>query len=95
VRSLRLALPAFFALTIASAVVKGQIPAAGRGAAPVQEPPKNLQVLPKEMPRPQVIAVMQAFSAGLGVACTHCHVEVPGAQPDFASETSSKRRPLV
>jgi hypothetical protein len=80
------------ALATASVVATGQTPGAGRGAAPAQEPPKNLQVLPKDMPRPQVIAVMQAFTAGLGVGCTHCHVEVPGAQPDFASDDKPEKK---
>ena len=47
----------------------------GRGG----EPPKNLQVLPKDMTRQQVVAVMQGFTAALGVRCEHCHVE--GATP--------------
>jgi hypothetical protein len=92
VRSLCLVLTTFFALAAGSTPVKGQTPGAGRGAAPAQEPPKNLQVLPKDMPRPQVIGVMQAFTAGLGVGCTHCHVEVPGAQPDFASDDKPEKK---
>ena len=58
----------------------------------MQEPPKNLQVLPKETPRPQVIAIMQAFSAGLGVGCEHCHVANPGAQPDFATDDKAEKK---
>lgn len=38
-------------------------------------PPKNLQVLPKEMTRQQVQAVMMNFTAALGVRCEHCHME--------------------
>lgn len=44
----------------------------GRGGG---EPPKNLQVLPKDMPRQQVTALMNTFTAALGVRCEHCHVE--------------------
>ena len=48
----------------------------GRGG----EPPKNLQVLPKDMPRQQVVAIMGGFTAALGVNCAHCHAEAaPGA----------------
>jgi tetratricopeptide (TPR) repeat protein len=43
----------------------------GRGG----EPPKNLQVLPKDMPRQQVVALMNTFTAALGVRCEHCHME--------------------
>ena len=45
---------------------------AGRGAAAV---PQNLQVLPKDMPQPQVLQTMQAFVAALGVQCGYCHVQ--------------------
>ena len=37
------------------------------------QPPKNLQVLPKEMSRQDVVAVMRTFTAGLGVQCEFCH----------------------
>src|SRR5438105_10773498 len=48
----------------------------GRGAAP---PPVNLQVLPKDWTRQQVVQVMQGFNMALGVACSYCHVEMVGA----------------
>lgn len=47
--------------------------------APLQPPqppaPRNLQVLPKGSSQQDVLAVMQQFTRGLGVACTYCHVE--------------------
>ena len=53
----------------------------GRGG----EAPKNLQVLPKGMPRQQVVAIMGGFTQALGVNCAHCHAEAeagaPGAPP--------------
>ena len=52
---------------------------AGRGNA---APPTNLQVLPKDWSRQQVVQVMQAFTMGLGVTCNYCHVEMAGAQPN-------------
>jgi tetratricopeptide (TPR) repeat protein len=60
-------------------------------AQPAQEAPKNLQVLPKDWTRPQVIQVMQNFSAALGVGCEHCHVENAGAPPDFASDDKKEK----
>src|SRR5262245_43797428 len=54
--------------------------------APAQEAPKNLKVLPKDWSRPQVIAVMQNFTAALGVGCDYCHVQQQGTPPDFASD---------
>jgi hypothetical protein len=58
------------------------------GGAP-QPPPQNLQVLPKDMPRAQVVQIMQNFSAALGVTCNHCHVFVGPNDPmnDFAGDT--------
>jgi hypothetical protein len=34
----------------------------------------NLQVLPRDIPAPQLIQVMQGFEQALGVTCEHCHV---------------------
>lgn len=59
--------------------------------APAPEPPKNLQVLPKDWTRAQVVAVMQNFNAALGVGCEHCHVEVQGGPPDFASDDKTEK----
>lgn len=60
-------------------------------AQPAQEEPENLQVLPKDWTRPQVINVMQAFTAALGVGCNHCHVMSQGAPPDFASDDKEEK----
>lgn len=60
------------------------------GAA--EEPPKNLQVLPKDTPRAQVGQIMQAFTAGLGVGCDHCHVVKPGTMPDFAADDKAEKQ---
>jgi hypothetical protein len=59
----------------------------GGGAAP-QPPLTNLQVFPKDMARPQLLQVMQAFNAALGVTCAHCHQFVGPNDPmnDFASD---------
>lgn len=35
---------------------------------------QNLTVLPRDIPQPQLIAVMRAFESALGVTCEHCHV---------------------
>src|SRR5215510_10250100 len=53
-------------------------PGGGRGNA---APPTNLQVLPKDWTRQQVVHVMQGFNMGLGVMCNYCHAEMAGAQP--------------
>ena len=75
----RLAVGAVFGVLIlaGSLSASAQAPQGqGRGAGAPQPPPQNLQVLPKDMARPQVVQIMQAFSAALGVTCNHCHVLV-------------------
>jgi Photosynthetic reaction centre cytochrome C subunit len=52
----------------------------GRGGGGA--PPTNLQVLPKDWTRQQVVQVMQGFNMALGVACNYCHVEMVGAPPN-------------
>jgi len=50
----------------------------------------NLQIYPKDTPRPEIVATMQGFVQALGVqsagGCSYCHV---GTAPtwDFASDT--------
>lgn len=65
-----------------------QTPAAGQPRAQQPTPaPKNLQILPKDISRPDLIARMQAFSQALGVRCQYCHVdEDPGRENDLASD---------
>ncbi len=47
------------------------------GAQPPQPAPapKNLQVMPKDTSREQLLATMQAFTQALGVNCNYCHVQ--------------------
>ena len=57
---------------------QGQREGRGGGGAP----PVNLQILPKDWTRQQVVQVMQGFNMALGVGCNHCHVEMVGAPPN-------------
>jgi hypothetical protein len=64
----------------------------GRGPQP---PPKNLQVLPKELTRQQVTQIMRGFTRALGVRCPYCHVGVEGADLstfDFASDEKPTKK---
>ena len=56
-------------------------------------PMKNLQVLPKDMPQPQVVAIMRAFNAALGVECGHCHIWTKPGDPsnDMAADTKIEK----
>jgi len=58
---------------------------------PAQEAPKNLKVLPKDWTREQVVAVMQNFTAALGVQCGFCHDLKQGQPPDFASDAKKEK----
>jgi hypothetical protein len=58
-----------------AATLSAQAPAPGQGRAggAPPPPPANLQVLPKDIPRPQLLQTMQAFNQALGVQCGYCH----------------------
>ena len=75
---------------LAGSLGLAQAPAGGgqRAGGP-PAPLKNLQVLPKDTPQPQVVAMMRAFNAGLGVNCDHCHVWTKPGDPsnDMAADT--------
>ena len=61
----------------ASAQVQGQAqqpPPAG-GGRQGGAPPTNLKVLPKDTPRPVLVAMMRVYASSLGVECKHCHVD--------------------
>lgn len=65
---------------------------------PAEEPPKNLQVLPKDMSREQVIQIMRRFTGALGVRCDACHAQAAGAasngppRMDFASDEKENKK---
>lgn len=70
-------------VTATSTSAQGGRQGGGQGA-----PPQNLQVLPKEMTRQEVTALMRTVTAALGVQCTHCHVGTP--QERFKDDLPAK-----
>lgn len=66
-----------YTLAIGTVLLTGSMASAQQPQPPAQppDPPKNLQVLPKDTPREQVLATMQAFTQALGVNCSYCHVQ--------------------
>ena len=95
VRGLKQCLPhamVFVLVSMASAAWAQQPPAAGapqgRGGPP--PPPQNLQVLPKDIPRAELLSTMRDYAAGLGVQCVYCHVEQPAR--DFASDVKQPKK---
>ena len=88
------------AALMTSALLGAQAPPAGGGQAgarqgggPPPPPPANLQVLPKDWTRQQVVAVMQQFNQALGVTCNHCHVFNGPGDPmnDFATDMKPQK----
>ena len=81
-------------VVMTASIAAAQAPAAGgqRAGGP-PAPMKNLQVLPKDMPQPQVVAIMRAFNAALGVNCNHCHVWTKPGDPsnDMAADTKIEK----
>jgi hypothetical protein len=84
----------FSVVALTASVAFAQAPAGGgrAGGAP-PAPPKNLQVLPKDTPPAQVVALMRTFNAGLGVQCSYCHVYVGPGDPtnDMAADTKTPK----
>jgi len=58
----------------------------------------NLQVLPKDIARDDMMQTMRRFSIALGVRCTACHTAAPaasaggGERMDFASDDKEQKR---
>ena len=74
----------------ASLTAQAPAGAQGRGTPP---PPQNLQVLPKDIPRPELNAIMQGFAQGLGVQCSYCHIaEGRGGRNDFAADEKPQKK---
>lgn len=82
-------------VVVTASLAAAQAPAGGgqrAGGAP-PAPMKNLQVLPKDMPQPQVVAIMRNINAALGVQCGHCHVWTKPGDPsnDMAADTKIEK----
>jgi len=68
-------------LTILAALLVAATPA----VAQIPTTFTNLQVLPKDIPRSELIATMRNIAGSLGVRCVHCHVGPDDLQGmDFA-----------
>ena len=80
------------AAALASAMVSAQAPE-GRGGQNPPPPPQNLQILPKDIPRDQLLTTMRGFNAALGVQCNQCHVqEGRGGRNDMASDEKNDKK---
>jgi len=70
-----------------------QAPAGGAQGRSGGSQATNLQILPKDMPREQLLQTMQAFTQALGVQCSYCHVfEGRGGRNDMASDEKPTKK---
>jgi tetratricopeptide (TPR) repeat protein len=56
---------------------------------------RNLEILPKDIPKAELVSVMRGFSTALGVRCNHCHVGENASTLegfDFASDDKEPKR---
>jgi tetratricopeptide (TPR) repeat protein len=64
-------------------------------SAPAQVPDKftNLQVLPKDITKAELVARMRGMASGLGVRCAHCHVGPDNLEGmDFAVDKKDEKK---
>jgi len=83
-------------LLLTASLASAQAPAApaGGGQRAGGPPPiSNLQILPKDSSREQVLTTMAAFTAALGVQCNYCHVqEGRGGRNDMAADDKPAKK---
>lgn len=65
-----------------------------------EQKPQNLQVLPKDISHDALMEVMDSFTSGLGVRCSHCHAQNPDNErrldfPSDAKETKKVARVMM
>jgi hypothetical protein len=83
---------AIFVVTSLASPALAQPPAGQGRAGGTPAPPQNLQVLPRDTPRADLLAAMRAFTSGLGVQCNYCHVqEGQGGRNDFAADEKPQK----
>jgi hypothetical protein len=83
------------ALCAVTSVVHAQTPQPPAQGGPPQRP-RNLKVLPADMPLAAVRDTMRVWARALGVRCSHCHVSQEGApgtppQTDYASDDKAEK----
>jgi len=80
-------------LVISASTAGAQQPPAGGQRTGGPPPMTNLQILPKDSSREQVLTTMAAFTAALGVQCNYCHVqEGRGGRNDMAADDKPTKK---
>lgn len=76
-----------------SAAVLGLLAVSLLAEAQIPQTFKNLQVLPKDIARGELVATMRGVAGGLGVRCNHCHIGPDNlVGMDFASDDKPTKR---
>jgi hypothetical protein len=52
----------------------------------------NLQVLPKDISKNDLMQIMRGFSFSLGVRCEHCHVQAADKKTDFPLDDKDEKK---
>jgi hypothetical protein len=80
--------------SVALGLALAALPAAAQQRGGQAPPPMtNLQIIPKDTPREQVLQTMQAFTQALGVQCNYCHVqEGRGGRNDMAADDKQTKK---
>lgn len=88
-------------LLVAAGAVRAQNPPVQAVPPAAPQPPRwvppdptNLQVLPKDIAKPDLVQVMRRFTGALGVRCEFCHVGEGNdlTKFDFASDDRRQKR---
>ena len=88
-------------LSLVAGLLAGVITAVPVAAQGIPDDFSNLQVLPDDISRRQLIGIMGSFSDALGVGCAHCHTvsdDLDSPDDDFASDekaTKGKARAMM
>jgi hypothetical protein len=66
---------------------------AARGGPQTPPPPENLQILPKDVGREELLTTMRGYAQALGVQCNYCHVaEGRGGRNDMAADEKQPKK---
>ena len=80
------------------AAQESQPPAPAPAQPPVKKSPipdtfYNLQVLPKDIAKPDLVAVMKSMAINLNVRCSHCHVATDDlSEANFPSDEKPTKK---
>ncbi|MEW5983772.1 MAG: photosynthetic reaction center cytochrome c subunit family protein [Acidobacteriota bacterium] len=70
-----------------------QVPGQGDPRSPIPDTFSNLQVLPKDIAKPQLVNIMKSLALTFEKRCSYCHVATDDlSQADFASDEKATKK---